>query len=199
MREIPQSVTVVTERLIDERNLDTVKESLKSTSGISFQATDGGEEDIKLRGFSLAGIGDIFVDSMRDPAFYERDTFRLDRLEVMRGSASMLFGRGSTGGFNRIPIVSWLKANATESLDHAHKAGELDTLIGGHPSLKSGSLLETEQHEQTALTANYDLLRIVESGFSATRRVRTRDDCAGRTSPRRSQQDAAPPWGDCAV
>lgn len=77
-------------------------------------------------------------------------------------------------GFNRIPIVSWLKANATESLDHAHKAGELVTLMGGHPSLKIGALLETEQHdtgdilreslqhEQTALDAYYELLRIVE-------------------------------------
>ena len=75
-------------------------------------------------------------------------------------------------GYNRIPIVSWLKANATESLDHAHKAGELVTLLGGHPSLKIGALLETEQHdignilreslahEQTALTAYYDLLKI---------------------------------------
>jgi len=98
LRDIPQSVTVVTERLIDDRNLDTVKESLKATAGISFQAAEGGEEDIKLRSFSLASTGDIFVDGMRDPAFYERDTFSLDRMEVMRGSASMLFGRGSTGG-----------------------------------------------------------------------------------------------------
>jgi len=35
---------------------------------------------------------------LRDPAFYERDTFYVDRVEVLRGSASMLFGRGSTGG-----------------------------------------------------------------------------------------------------
>jgi catecholate siderophore receptor len=35
---------------------------------------------------------------MRDPAFYERDTFNFDRIELLRGSASMLFGRGSTGG-----------------------------------------------------------------------------------------------------
>lgn len=98
LRDIPQSITVVTERLMDDRNLDTVKEALKATAGISFQAAEGGEEDIKLRGFSLAATGDIFVDGMRDPAFYERDTFSLDRMEVLRGSASMLFGRGSTGG-----------------------------------------------------------------------------------------------------
>lgn len=77
-------------------------------------------------------------------------------------------------GYNRIPIVSWLKGNADESLSHAHKAGELVTLLGGHPSLKIGSLLETErhdigdilreslQHEKAALDAYYDLLRISE-------------------------------------
>lgn len=77
-------------------------------------------------------------------------------------------------GYNRIPIVSWLKGNANESLAHAHKAGELATLLGGHPSLKIGALLETEKHdigdilreslelETTALSAYYALLKIVE-------------------------------------
>jgi bacterioferritin len=73
-------------------------------------------------------------------------------------------------GYNRIPIVSWLKANSNESLMHAHKAGELVTLLGGHPSLKIGPLLETEkhdlgdilreslEHEKTAIAAYYELL-----------------------------------------
>lgn len=77
-------------------------------------------------------------------------------------------------GYNRIPIVSWMKGNADESLAHAHKAGELVTLLGGHPSLKIGTLLETEQHdigdilreslehEKSALAAYYDLLKIAE-------------------------------------
>ncbi len=98
LRDIPQSITVVTEKLIDDRNLDTLKEALHNTAGITFMAAEGGEEDIRLRGFSLAATGDIFVDGMRDPAFYDRDTFNNDRIELLRGSASMLFGRGSTGG-----------------------------------------------------------------------------------------------------
>jgi len=89
---------VVTEKLIEDRNLDTFKEVLHNTAGVSFLAAEGGEEDIRLRGFSLQASGDIFIDGLRDPAFYERDTFNYDRLEVLRGSASMLFGRGSTGG-----------------------------------------------------------------------------------------------------
>lgn len=98
LRNIPQSITVVTEKLIDDRNLDTVKDVLRNTAGVTFQAAEGGEEDIRLRGFSLATTGDIFIDGMRDPAFYDRDTFNVDRVELLRGSASMLFGRGSTGG-----------------------------------------------------------------------------------------------------
>ena len=80
-------------------------------------------------------------------------------------------------GYNRIPIVSWLKGNAEEGLVHAHKAGEMVTLLGGHPSLKIGPLLETAKHdigdilreslaqEKTALVAYYELLKIAE-GYS---------------------------------
>ncbi|MDD3355205.1 TonB-dependent siderophore receptor [Zoogloea sp.] len=98
LRDIPQSITIVTEKLLDDRKIDTLKEALKMTSGVTFLAAEGGEEDIRLRGFPLNTTGDLFIDGMRDPAFYERDTFNMERIEVLRGSASMLFGRGSTGG-----------------------------------------------------------------------------------------------------
>jgi bacterioferritin len=50
-------------------------------------------------------------------------------------------------GYHRIPIVSWLRAQAQESLAHAHQAGEYVTHLGEHPSLGIGPLLETEKHE----------------------------------------------------
>lgn len=49
-------------------------------------------------------------------------------------------------GHNRIPIVSWLRGEATTCLTHANEAGELVTHFGEHPSLKIGALLETHQH-----------------------------------------------------
>lgn len=49
-------------------------------------------------------------------------------------------------GHNRIPIVSWLRGEATTCLAHANEAGELVTHFGDHPSLKIGSLLETHKH-----------------------------------------------------
>jgi len=76
-------------------------------------------------------------------------------------------------GHNRIPIVAWLRDQATESNAHATLAGEHITALGGHPSLKIGSLLETHQHdvneilkeahehEKEGLGAYYELLEIV--------------------------------------
>src|SRR3954464_3949592 len=50
-------------------------------------------------------------------------------------------------GFNRIPIVSWLRDQATESLAHAQMAGEMNTHVGAHPSLGIGRLLDSHKHD----------------------------------------------------
>ena len=50
-------------------------------------------------------------------------------------------------GYNRIPIVSWLREQATESMGHATQAGEMITALGEHPSLSIGPLLETHKHD----------------------------------------------------
>lgn len=98
LKDIPQTVTVMTEKLLDDRNLDDFREVLKTTAGVTFMAGETGEEDVRMRGFSLGQAGDIHVDGLRDAPLIERDTFNLDRVEVLKGSASMLFGKGSTGG-----------------------------------------------------------------------------------------------------
>jgi len=76
-------------------------------------------------------------------------------------------------GFGRIPIVSWLRSQADESMLHAHEAGELITQLDGKPSLSVGPLLkrvthdiaemlkDSLQHEENALQAYRDLLEVV--------------------------------------
>jgi bacterioferritin len=49
-------------------------------------------------------------------------------------------------GHSRIPIVSWLRGEATVCLSHANEAGEMVTHLGEHPSLKIGAMLETQKH-----------------------------------------------------
>ncbi|WP_210545767.1 TonB-dependent siderophore receptor [Rhodoferax sp. PAMC 29310] len=144
LRDIPQSVTVVTEKLVDDRNLDTLKDVLHNTAGVTFQAAEGGEEDIRLRGFSLATSGDIFVDGLRDPAFYDRDTFNNDRIELLRGSASILFGRGSTGG----------AVNQVSKQPRAIDEHEVSTTLGSHNFRRVTGDFNIKTGEDAALHIN---------------------------------------------
>ena len=54
-------------------------------------------------------------------------------------------------GFGRIPIVSWLREQATESLLHAQQVGEWITTLGAYPSLAIGPLLDSHQHDIGAM------------------------------------------------
>lgn len=79
-------------------------------------------------------------------------------------------------GHSRIPIVSWLRAEANTGLTHANEAGELVTHFGEHPSLKIGALLETHKHgindillealeaEKAGLALYQQLLELVAGG-----------------------------------
>ncbi len=144
LRDIPQSITVITERLMDDRNLDDFKEVLRNTAGVTFQAGETGEEDIRLRGFSLVQAGDIYVDGMRDSSIYERDTFNYDRVEVLKGSASMLFGRGSTGG-----VVN--QVNKKPFLMNSH---EVKTTVGTGNELRVTGDFNLKTGDDAALRMN---------------------------------------------
>jgi catecholate siderophore receptor len=129
LKDIPQTVTVQTERLMDDRNLDDLREVLRTTSGVTFQAGETGEEDVRLRGFSLQQAGDLYRDGLRDGPLYERDTFNDDRVEVLKGSASMLFGKGSTGGVvNQVSKQPFLMNQ--HEVDYTLGTGKLHRLTG---------------------------------------------------------------------
>lgn len=158
LRDIPQSVTVVTEKLIDDRNLDTLKEALKNTAGITFLAAEGGEEDIRLRGFSLQATGDIFIDGTRDPAIYDRDTFNLDRMELLRGSASMLFGRGSTGG----------AVNQVSKQPHLTDENQLDLTLGNHSHRRLVGDFNLKTGDKSALRVNAMVTKADNNGSGSS-------------------------------
>ena len=96
--DLPQSIVTVTRSLMDEQETNTLREALRNVPGISFNAAEGGRsgDNMMLRGFYT--FGDIYLDGIRDTAQYNRETFNLERVEVLRGAAAMLFGRGQAGG-----------------------------------------------------------------------------------------------------
>ena len=154
IRDIPQSITIVTEKVMDDRNLTNVKDVLRNTSGITFQAAEGGEEDIKIHGISLQSTGDVFIDGMRDPAFYERDTFFLDRVELLRGSASLLFGRGSTGG----------AVNQVTKQAKLADENQIDVSIGSHSGVRTVGDFSRRLGEASALRVGVMVNRADSNG-----------------------------------
>ena len=147
LKDIPQTVTVMTEKLMSDRNLNDFREVLKTTSGVTFLAGETGEEDVRMRGFSLQQAGDIYVDGLRDAPLIERDTFNLDRAEILKGSASMLFGKGSTGGVvnqvNKQPfLMDQNEVNVTLGSGNERRiTGDLNKQTGESSALRVNAML----------------------------------------------------------
>jgi catecholate siderophore receptor len=152
IKDIPQTVTVMTEKLMADRNLDDFREVLKTTAGVTFLAGETGEEDVRIRGFSLQQAGDIYVDGMRDAPLVERDTFNMDRIEVLKGSASMLFGKGSTGGVvNQVSKQPFLmdqnEVNLTVGSGQMHRlTGDFNKQLGDNAALRMNAMVHQAEN-----------------------------------------------------
>jgi catecholate siderophore receptor len=96
--EIAQSITIITDRLMQEQHVSTLKDAMRNVPGLTFNAAEGGRsgDNMSLRGFYT--FGDMYLDAIRDTAQYNRETFNFEQIDVLRGASSMLFGRGQAGG-----------------------------------------------------------------------------------------------------
>ncbi|HEX4270324.1 MAG TPA: TonB-dependent receptor, partial [Rhizomicrobium sp.] len=94
----PQSVDVVPAQVIKEQGVTSLQDALKNVPGITLNAGEGGTHGdlVNLRGFPIND--DYFLGGMRDTGLYNRDVFDVESIEVYKGPASTLFGRGTTGG-----------------------------------------------------------------------------------------------------
>lgn len=100
LRDVPQTITVVPQAVIEQQNATTLRDVLRNVPGISMQAGEGGGgpggDFLSIRGFNARN--DIFIDGVRDFGGYTRDPFNFEQVEVIKGPASSYTGRGSTGG-----------------------------------------------------------------------------------------------------
>ena len=127
LRDIPQSIAVVPAQvLLDQRAL-SLQDALKNVPGVSFAGGDGQRDQVNIRGFTA--IADQFVNGFRDDALYFRDLSNTERVEVIKGPAAVLYGRGSSGGLiNRVlkqPDVNITSATLSAG-SFATKRGEWD-------------------------------------------------------------------------
>ncbi|WP_421934361.1 TonB-dependent receptor [Phenylobacterium sp.] len=101
LRDIPQTIDVVALQVMQDQRALSLQDVLKNVPGVGFSHGDGQRDQVSIRGFTA--IADQFIDGVRDDALYFRDLSNIERVEVIKGPASVLYGRGSSGGLiNRV-------------------------------------------------------------------------------------------------
>ncbi|MHC3123780.1 TonB-dependent receptor [Acinetobacter sp. GN11] len=146
LKDVPQIVNVVPKQVLREQTVTSMQGALQNVAGLSFSVGDGQRDQVMIRGFSA--ITDNYVDGIRDDALYFRDMSNVERIEVLKGPASVLYGRGSAGGLvNKIN-----KKPMDESLREV-------SLIGGTTGQRRA---EVDVNEKVAENVKFRLTGAVE-------------------------------------
>jgi catecholate siderophore receptor len=101
VKDVPQSLSVISESQIEDQALRSIADVLMYVPGTTPGTGEGNRDQITLRGNNTTA--DFFVNGVRDDVQYFRDLYNAERVEVLRGSNAMIFGRGGGGGvINRV-------------------------------------------------------------------------------------------------
>ncbi len=116
--------------MLRDRAVTNINDALRSVTGISIGAGEFSWQgnNPSIRGF--VARNDIFLDGIRDFGSYARDPFNLQSVEVLKGPASILFGRGSTGGVinqpTKVPMLEdFIQGSAVFGTDYTRR-GTID-------------------------------------------------------------------------
>lgn len=101
LRDVPQSITVITNELIKDQSVRSIGDAVRYVPGVGISQGEGNRDALVFRG--NRSTGDFFTDGIRDDVEYYRDLYNMERIEVLKGANGMIFGRGGSGGVvNRV-------------------------------------------------------------------------------------------------
>ncbi len=131
LRDTPQAATVLTRSFIADQSMQSMADAVRFMPGITMAQGEGHRDAPVIRGQSTTA--DFFVDGVRDDAQYLRDLYNVERVEALKGSNAMIFGRGGGGGIinqvRREAPWSQVGSLTLEGGSFDHKRGALD--VGG--------------------------------------------------------------------
>ncbi|MCP3697512.1 MAG: TonB-dependent siderophore receptor [Aliivibrio sp.] len=96
--ETPGQVSVIDEQLIDEQRASTLGEVLQNDSSIGASATTRNREQFTLRGFELGSSTGFLRDGKQHWSHYRQPIELLERVEILKGPSSLLYGQSAPGG-----------------------------------------------------------------------------------------------------
>jgi catecholate siderophore receptor len=115
LRDVPQSVTVITKNVIADQRMQSMADVTRYTPGITMGQGEGNRDQPTIRG--NATTASFFVNGMRDDVQYFRDLYNVERVEALKGANALIFGRGVGGGvLNRVTKTAEWTATREVSL-----------------------------------------------------------------------------------
>lgn len=112
LRDIPQSIQVVPQEVLRDQNVTSLEDATRNVSGVTgTRASYVRDGAVTIRGFQSSGFtGNLLRNGLRDPrGGLGLEFANVDRVEVLKGPASVLFGLGSPGGTINIVIKQPLR------------------------------------------------------------------------------------------
>ena len=146
LRDTPQSATVLTRALIADQSMQSMADVVRYIPGVSMGQGEGHRDAPTLRGNS--STADFFVDGVRDDAQYLRDVYNVERVEALKGSNAMAFGRGGGGGvLNRVSKeAGWARTGSLVleggSFDHNRATIDLGNAIDERSAVRFNGMME---------------------------------------------------------
>jgi len=130
IRDVPQTVNVVPEKILTQQNVTTLEQALANVPGITVSIGEGNGgmngDRFRIRGFEA--LGDQYRDGLRDFGVYQRDSFNMEQVEVFKGPNGENFGVGTSGG----------------AINSGSKRARLGTFGSANISFGSGELIRPE-------------------------------------------------------
>ena len=146
IRDIPQSISVITEEQIKDQSLLGLTDAIKYSPGVMAGQGEGNRDSVWFRGNQ--STSDLFVDGVRDDVQYYRDLYNIDRVEVLMGPNGMIFGRGGVGGvINRVTKEAhWEHKNELRmqggTYDHKRSSIDLNSGINETLAVRINAMIE---------------------------------------------------------
>ncbi len=129
---VPQSITVVTDKLIADQAMTSLSETFRYMPGVGLAQGEGHRDAPVLRGNT--STADFFVDGIRDDVQYMRDVYNLERAEALKGPSALVFGRGGSGGvLNRVTRLADGASHRSGTLQFGTDNRRRGTLDFGSP------------------------------------------------------------------
>ncbi|MEO8433974.1 MAG: TonB-dependent siderophore receptor, partial [Pyrinomonadaceae bacterium] len=146
LRDIPQSITVVTKDQIRDQSMQSIADVMSYVPGIMSHQGENNRDQLVIRGNSTSA--DFFLNGVRDDVQYYRDLYNVERVEALKGPNAMLFGRGGGGGVvNRVSKEAGFTslrelAFQAGSFGNSRFAADLDQPLGSEIAFRVNGLYE---------------------------------------------------------